>query len=276
MDLLRARVGPERRDGRVARATLRRPPEQLTHQHAPVNFLTPLDSRTLLYVARAEDWSGPWLWALDVESKLTRRVTAGLEQYTSVSASRDGRRVVATVANPTAAPLARAAARSTRRGSRCAALLCARPNGPWRRASAGRRCSICRSPPAGPVTGSGDSRTGRRSKCGRAPTACCPSPLRCRRTAVAWPSSSDSRGNGASPSCRRTAPTRGHWLPSIEIQGAARAGHRRLVARRHLDRHWRQRRAGPGVVQDPGRRRRAGAAGQWRSARIRSGRRMVT
>jgi Tol biopolymer transport system component len=77
-------------------------PEQLTHQNAPVNFLAPLDARTLLYVARAEDWSGPWLWALDVESKVTRRVTAGLEQYTSVSASRDGRRVVATVANATA------------------------------------------------------------------------------------------------------------------------------------------------------------------------------
>ena len=58
--------------------------------------------RTLLYVARAEDWSGPWLWALDTESKVTRRVTVGLEQYTSVSVSRDGRRVVATVANPTA------------------------------------------------------------------------------------------------------------------------------------------------------------------------------
>jgi Tol biopolymer transport system component len=77
-------------------------PEQLTHQNAPLNFLSPIDARTLLYVARAEDWSGPWLWALDVETKLTRRVTAGLEQYASVSASRDGRRVVATVANPTA------------------------------------------------------------------------------------------------------------------------------------------------------------------------------
>jgi Tol biopolymer transport system component len=77
-------------------------PEQLTHQHASVNFLAPLNLRTLLYVARAEDWSGPWLWALDVESKVTRRVTVGLEQYTSVSASRDGRRVVATVATPTA------------------------------------------------------------------------------------------------------------------------------------------------------------------------------
>ena len=77
-------------------------PEQLTHQNAPVNFLVPLDLRTLLYVARAEDWTGPWLWALDVESKVTRRVTTGLEQFTSVTASRDGRRVVATVARPTA------------------------------------------------------------------------------------------------------------------------------------------------------------------------------
>jgi Tol biopolymer transport system component len=77
-------------------------PEQLTHLQAPVNFLSAVDARTLLYVARAEDWSGPWLWALDLESRATRRVTVGLEQYTSVSASRDGRRVVATVANPAA------------------------------------------------------------------------------------------------------------------------------------------------------------------------------
>ena len=76
--------------------------EQLTFQHPDVNFLAPLDQRTLLYVARAADWSGPWLWALDVESRVTRRVTVGLEQYASVSASRNGRKVVATVANPTA------------------------------------------------------------------------------------------------------------------------------------------------------------------------------
>jgi Tol biopolymer transport system component len=77
-------------------------PEQLTHQHVDVNFLALLNLHTLLYVARADDWSGPWLWALDIESKVTRRVTVGLEQYTSVSASRDGGRVVATVAKPTA------------------------------------------------------------------------------------------------------------------------------------------------------------------------------
>jgi Tol biopolymer transport system component len=76
--------------------------EQLTEHGTAVSFLVPLNTRTLLYVARAEDRSGPWLWALDVERRVTRRVSSGLGQYTSVSASRDGRRVVATVANPTA------------------------------------------------------------------------------------------------------------------------------------------------------------------------------
>jgi Tol biopolymer transport system component len=76
-------------------------PERLTDLHVPVNFPTPLDARTLLFVARAQDRSGPWLWALDVASRATRRVNSGLEQYTSLSASRDGRRVVATVARST-------------------------------------------------------------------------------------------------------------------------------------------------------------------------------
>lgn len=77
-------------------------PERLTRQKTAVTFLAPLDPRTLLYVARAEDRSGPWLWSLDVESKATRRVSSGLDQYTSVASSRDGRRVVATVARPSA------------------------------------------------------------------------------------------------------------------------------------------------------------------------------
>jgi serine/threonine protein kinase len=76
------------------------PPERLTDLHAAVNYLAPIDARTLLYVARAEDRSGPWLWALDVPTKVVRRVNSGLEQYTSVSASNDGRRVVTTVARP--------------------------------------------------------------------------------------------------------------------------------------------------------------------------------
>jgi serine/threonine protein kinase len=76
--------------------------ERLTQQDAAIFFLTPLDARTLLYVARDKDGSGPWLWSLDVPSRTRRRVDSGLDQYTSVSASRDGRHVVATVTHPTA------------------------------------------------------------------------------------------------------------------------------------------------------------------------------
>jgi len=77
-------------------------PQRLTYHQNQVAYPTPIDERTLVYVARAEDGSGPWLWALDVQSKATRRVSLGVEQYLSVAASADGRRIVATVANPTA------------------------------------------------------------------------------------------------------------------------------------------------------------------------------
>ena len=75
-------------------------PERVTTQHLAINFLAPLDLRRLLYVARAEDRSGPWLWLLDVASGVSTRVPSGVDQYTSVSASRDGRRIVATAVIP--------------------------------------------------------------------------------------------------------------------------------------------------------------------------------
>ena len=56
----------------------------------------------MLYVSPGEDGSGPWLWALDVERKVSRRVSFGLEKYTSVESTADGRRLVATVGNPSA------------------------------------------------------------------------------------------------------------------------------------------------------------------------------
>jgi Tol biopolymer transport system component len=76
-------------------------PEQLTTLPGPVNYVVPIGPRTLLYTAKTEDGLGPWLWWLDVETKVTQRVTSGLEHYSSVSASLDGRRVVATVENST-------------------------------------------------------------------------------------------------------------------------------------------------------------------------------
>jgi serine/threonine protein kinase len=77
-------------------------PEQLTHHKSYIRYVTPIDERTVLYVAPDEDETGPWLWALDVEQKTSRRLSVGLEQYLSVAASADGRHLVASVANPTA------------------------------------------------------------------------------------------------------------------------------------------------------------------------------
>ena len=76
--------------------------ERLTEQNAAVNFLAPLDARTLIYTARADDGTGPGLWTLDVPSRARRKVSSDLDRYTSVAVSRDGRRIVATITNSSA------------------------------------------------------------------------------------------------------------------------------------------------------------------------------
>jgi len=76
--------------------------EQLTRGQLDVRYPTPLDERTVLYSARDGDGAGPWLWWMDVETKTAQRASVGLEQYTSVAASADGRRLVAAVQDPKA------------------------------------------------------------------------------------------------------------------------------------------------------------------------------
>jgi Tol biopolymer transport system component len=77
-------------------------PERLTQRNTDVAYPTPVGNRTVFYVARDEDGSGPWLWAFDLKLKDSRRASIGLEQYTSVQASADGRKLVATISNPVA------------------------------------------------------------------------------------------------------------------------------------------------------------------------------
>jgi Tol biopolymer transport system component len=77
-------------------------PERLTQRNTDVAYPTPVGSRTVFYVARDGDGSGPWLWAFDLKRKDSRRASFGLEQYTSVQASTDGRKLVATISNPAA------------------------------------------------------------------------------------------------------------------------------------------------------------------------------
>jgi Tol biopolymer transport system component len=77
-------------------------PERLTYHESDVKYPTPIGGNIVLYLSPASDGSGPWLWALDVERKTTTRASFGLETYTSLHASGDGKRLVATVSNPSA------------------------------------------------------------------------------------------------------------------------------------------------------------------------------
>ncbi len=74
--------------------------EQITHHNSHVSHPVLLNHRTLMYLASDRDGSGPWLHSLDVERRVPHRVGAGLDRYTSLAASGDGRRLVATLANP--------------------------------------------------------------------------------------------------------------------------------------------------------------------------------
>jgi eukaryotic-like serine/threonine-protein kinase len=77
-------------------------PERITPHNSRVAYPALIDGRTLLYLATAEDGSGPWLYSIDLERRVPHRVSFGLEQYLSLSSSADGRRLVAAVANPIA------------------------------------------------------------------------------------------------------------------------------------------------------------------------------
>jgi serine/threonine protein kinase len=77
-------------------------PEQLTHLDTDIAYPTPIDERTVLFVARSQDGAGPWLWAFDLKTRNTYRVSSGLEQYTALTATADGQRLAASVVTPRA------------------------------------------------------------------------------------------------------------------------------------------------------------------------------
>ncbi|HKE94672.1 MAG TPA: hypothetical protein VKB34_10225, partial [Povalibacter sp.] len=72
-------------------------PERITFHNTQVTYPVFLDQRTLLYLATTEDGSGPWLYQIDVERRVSQRIGFSVEQYTSLAASSDRRRLVATV-----------------------------------------------------------------------------------------------------------------------------------------------------------------------------------
>jgi hypothetical protein len=76
-------------------------PERITFQNALVSHPVMLDRRTLLYLATDPDGSGPWIYGVDLDKKVPARLASGVERYTSLSASADGRRLTATTATLT-------------------------------------------------------------------------------------------------------------------------------------------------------------------------------
>ena len=73
--------------------------ERITVHNARVAYPVMLDRRTLMYLATDADGSGPWMYTVDVERRVPHRIDSGLESYTSLAASADGSRLVATTAN---------------------------------------------------------------------------------------------------------------------------------------------------------------------------------
>jgi Tol biopolymer transport system component len=72
-------------------------PERLTFHDGRVAFPTWLTDRLLMYLATDDEGYGPWMHSIDVERRISHRVFAGVDPITSLAASADGRRLVATV-----------------------------------------------------------------------------------------------------------------------------------------------------------------------------------
>jgi Tol biopolymer transport system component len=74
--------------------------ERITNHDSLVSHPVFLNARTLLYLASDSDGSGPWIHSLDLDRRIPRRVSFGIDRYTSLAASADARRLVATIASP--------------------------------------------------------------------------------------------------------------------------------------------------------------------------------
>jgi serine/threonine protein kinase/Tol biopolymer transport system component len=75
-------------------------PERLTYHNSDAAYPVLLDNRTLLYRATAPIGTGWALYGMDVGRRIPHQVSLGVEEYQSIAASGDGRRLVATVSNP--------------------------------------------------------------------------------------------------------------------------------------------------------------------------------
>jgi Tol biopolymer transport system component len=76
-------------------------PERLTYHNAHIAYPVLLDDRTLVYRGTAGDGTAWVLYGMDIERRIPHQISRGVEEYQSVAASADGRRLVVSVSNPT-------------------------------------------------------------------------------------------------------------------------------------------------------------------------------
>ena len=76
--------------------------EQITRHNAAVSHPILLSDRTLMYLANVGDGNGPRLHSMDLEDRVAHTLGTSLDRFTSLAVSEDGRRIVATRANPKA------------------------------------------------------------------------------------------------------------------------------------------------------------------------------
>jgi Tol biopolymer transport system component len=74
--------------------------ERMTSHEARVSHPVFIDRRTLAYLSTVADGSGPWLHVLDLRRRESRRLAIGVDRYTSLASSADGRRLLVTIAKP--------------------------------------------------------------------------------------------------------------------------------------------------------------------------------
>ena len=74
--------------------------EQITRHNTAVSHPVFVNDTTLMYLAGVGDGNGPRLHSLDLRSRESRVLGTSLDRYTSLAASADGRRLVATRTNP--------------------------------------------------------------------------------------------------------------------------------------------------------------------------------
>ena len=74
--------------------------EQVTRHETLVSHPVLLNDTTLMYLAGVGDGNGARLHAMDLRDRVPRVLGTSLDRYTSLAASADGRRLVATRANP--------------------------------------------------------------------------------------------------------------------------------------------------------------------------------